>query len=176
MALLHPGDQLDNACLDRGVERGCRLVGNDQPRIAREGQGNEHALTHAARELMRVATEQLRRVPQLRCGERGKRALAPFRAWADAEAGQMLVELPANGEHGIKRAQRGLWNEGNGTAEQGAPLPRTQAEERFALEPQLAGGDRKTRRKQLGDRTPDHGFSRARFADEAEDAARGERE
>ncbi len=46
--------QLEDLRLDRHVERGGRLVGDEQLRVAGERHGDHHALAHAAGELVRV--------------------------------------------------------------------------------------------------------------------------
>ncbi len=46
--------QLEDLCLDRDVERGCRLIGDDKLRVAGEADCNHHALADASRELVRV--------------------------------------------------------------------------------------------------------------------------
>ena len=53
---------------------------------------DQHALAHAAGELMRIAREQVGAVRQVHRVERGEHAVAPV-ARRDADARQMLVEL-----------------------------------------------------------------------------------
>ena len=53
-------DQLENLRLNRDVERGRRLVGDEQLRLARQRHRNHHALAHAAGELVRIAVGALR--------------------------------------------------------------------------------------------------------------------
>ena len=80
-------EQVDHLRLDRDVERGHRLVGDDQLRVQRERARDADALTLPARELVRVAVEVMRReaddVQQLEhalpdlvaaCRRRGSRA------------------------------------------------------------------------------------------------------
>ena len=50
--------KVDNLLLHGNIERGCRLVGDDELRVARERHGDEHALALAAGELMRVGVER----------------------------------------------------------------------------------------------------------------------
>ena len=52
--LLDRLEQLEDLGLDRDVERGRRLVGDQQLRLARERHRDHHALAHAARQLVRV--------------------------------------------------------------------------------------------------------------------------
>ena len=54
---LEPLDQLQDLGLDRDVERGRRLVGDQQVGVARERHRDHHALPHAARELVRVVVD-----------------------------------------------------------------------------------------------------------------------
>ena len=49
--------QLEDLRLDGHVERGGRLVGDDQLRIAGKPDRDHHALAHAAGELMRILIE-----------------------------------------------------------------------------------------------------------------------
>ena len=50
-------DQLEDLGLDRDVEGGGRLVGEQQRRAARQRDRDHHALAHAARQLVRVLIE-----------------------------------------------------------------------------------------------------------------------
>ncbi len=52
-----PHQQLDDLGLHRHVERGGRLVGDQQPRAAGERHRDEHALALAAGQLVRVAAQ-----------------------------------------------------------------------------------------------------------------------
>ena len=46
-------EQLEHLRLHRDVERGGRLVGDQDLRLAEQRHGDHHALPHAARELVR---------------------------------------------------------------------------------------------------------------------------
>jgi hypothetical protein len=111
---------------------------------------------------------------QLHCSEHGDGPLAATGSAARPDPSQVLVELPSDGHDRIERGQRRLRDEGDGTAQQGAPSRRSNAQKVFARERQGTRRDREPRRKQLGDGAPDHRFSRAGLADEAEDLSRGE--
>ena len=56
--LLH---QLDDLPLHGRVERGGRLIGDEQPRTTRERHGDHHPLRHAAAEFVRIRAEPPRR-------------------------------------------------------------------------------------------------------------------
>ena len=62
--LLQIANDVQDLRLDRHVERSGRLVGDQELGIAGERHGDHDALAHPARELMRVAVEQLFRVRQ----------------------------------------------------------------------------------------------------------------
>ena len=53
-------DQVEDLGLDRDVQRGGRLVGDQQLRLAGQRHGDHHPLAHAAGELVRVVVEPLR--------------------------------------------------------------------------------------------------------------------
>ena len=53
-ARLHVEQQVEDLRLDGDVQRGGRLVGDQQLRLAGERHGDHHALAHAAGELVRV--------------------------------------------------------------------------------------------------------------------------
>ena len=51
---LEPPQQVENLGLDRGVDRGRGLVGDEQIRIGRQGLRDEHPLSLAAAQLVRI--------------------------------------------------------------------------------------------------------------------------
>ena len=62
--LAHLFQELDDLVLDRHVEPGGRLVGDQQFAAAGDGHGDHHPLRHAAGELVRVGAH-----PPLRVGD-----------------------------------------------------------------------------------------------------------
>ena len=74
-------EQLEDLRLDRDVERGRRLVGDQQIRLARERHRDHHALPHAARQLVRIRVDALlgrRDADQLEHLDRDRRAPRRF--------------------------------------------------------------------------------------------------
>ena len=61
VSALQRAHQIEDLRLDRDVERGRRLVGDQQLRVAGERHRDHHALPHAARELVRIVVEALLR-------------------------------------------------------------------------------------------------------------------
>ena len=64
VSLAEVAHQVEDLGLDRDVERGRRLVGDEQLRLAGEGHRDHHPLGHAARHLVRERLE-----PPLRVGD-----------------------------------------------------------------------------------------------------------
>jgi hypothetical protein len=82
--LLQLADELKDLRLDRHVERGGGLVGDQELRLAGERHRDHHALAHAARELVRKAVEHVARFGNAhefehaqRLGARGRVAPCP---------------------------------------------------------------------------------------------------
>ena len=79
--LLEALDQLEDLRLHGHVERGRRLVGDQQPRLVDQRHGDHRALAHAARELVRVGAEPVAGVRDADQGEHLRRALRGPPAW-----------------------------------------------------------------------------------------------
>ena len=58
--LLQRAEQVEDLRLDGHIQRGCRLVGQQQRRRACQRDRDHHALAHTAGELMRIFVETLR--------------------------------------------------------------------------------------------------------------------
>ena len=62
---LHLPEEVENLRLNRDVQCGRRLVGDDERRLAGDRHGDEHPLAHAARQLVRVVSRAGGRVRNL---------------------------------------------------------------------------------------------------------------
>ena len=104
-SVLQAGEQVQDLALDRDVEPGGRLVGDDQPGRQRERAGDADAARLAARELVRVAPEEVR-------AEADHREQAPRLgrqiARARAVDAQRLGDQRADGEARAERGDRVL--------------------------------------------------------------------
>ena len=78
---LQLADQVEDLRLRRDVERGRRLVGDQDARLGGERQRDHHALAQAARELEGVAVDALRRGAGCRPGAAARRRARAPRAW-----------------------------------------------------------------------------------------------
>ncbi len=101
-------EKRDDLRLDRDVERGGRLVRDEQARLGREGERDHHALAHAAGEMVRIVA-----VARLGCRnadfpEKGQGALAR-RGFSQGEVGQDgFFELLPDGVQRVERGERVL--------------------------------------------------------------------
>ena len=170
--------QLEDLRLDRHVERGRRLVGDQQLRLAGQRHRDHHALAHAARELVRIVVEALARAtgcapgaasrsPRLRAfGElSGRWRTMPSTIWSPiVNAG--LSEVIGSWKIIAIRSPR---------SSRIAAADKLQQVD--AVEQDLAAGDAPRRlRHEAHDRQRGHALAAARFADDAERASGLERE
>ncbi len=98
--------QLEDLRLDGNVERGGRLVGDDELGIAGEPDRDHHALAHAAGELMRILFQPPRAVgdaDELQQFERTRLGLCVCHLQVDE---QRLHDLLADREHRVERGHR----------------------------------------------------------------------
>ncbi len=177
-AHLHLGlqfaDELEDLRLDGHVERGGRLVGDQQRWLARQCHRDHHALAHAARELVREAVEHVLRFGDAHQFEHAQRL--------GARGGTVLVlmdrdglgDLVAGGEHGVQRGHRLLEDHrdvgaadaahrGVGRARQVEHLAVAAAEGHAAVDDPAAAVFHQPHQRQRG-----HGLARARFADDGQ--------
>ena len=98
--------QIEDLRLQRDVERGGRLVRDQQARIAGERDSDHHALAHAAGKLVRIFVDALFRRGDVDAAQQLDRALPrlPRRAAAMAQNG--LDDLVADGQARIERGHR----------------------------------------------------------------------
>ena len=177
------GDQLaqqkQDLVLRRDVE-GCRgLVGDHQAwRTGQRGR-DQQALALAARELVRIAFERGFRIRHLHALEQADqpRDMRPLaRRTAQPFVGRVpahdLEHLSADLEHRIERQQRILRNEADPAGTDAVvQLGFGEGQQVLALEPDLAGIDRRRARQDAHDRADQRGLPAARFAHHTQDAA-----
>ncbi len=126
--------QVQDLRLNRDVERGSRLVGDDQLGIAREPDRDHHPLAHAARELVRILAEPPGSVgdaDHLQELDGAASSLALVHALVDE---QRLHDLQADGQHRIERGHRLLEDHRDVAAADGAHVVLGQLEQIAALE------------------------------------------
>ncbi len=158
------GQQIDDLRLDRDVECGHRLVGDDELRLDRKRAGNADPLALPAGELVRKTPRVLGRETDER-QELGD----PFPASdsrVESVRGHRFVQRIADAPARVQAGVRVLKDDLKATAI-GTHAARRQLRKIGALEPHFAGG----RIDQLQHRAADGALARAGFPDEAEHLA-----
>ena len=123
-------EQLQDLRLGGDVERGRRLVGDDQRRLERQRHGDHDALALAAGQLVRVAGENALGLRQAHVAEHLDDALA---ALGGAQLGvhlDDLVGLAADGHQRIEGHHRLLEDHGDAAAAHGADARRAESASR----------------------------------------------
>ena len=136
-----PLDQLDDLRLDGHVERGRRLVGDEQLRRARQRHGDHHALAHSAGELVRVIVEPVGGLRDADHAQQFDGALAGLLLVHAHVQFQRLGELAADRQHGVEARHRVLKDHGDLRAAHVADLFRRHLEQVLALEERLPAGN-----------------------------------
>ena len=115
--------QVEDLGLDGDVERGGRLVGDQQRRLAGQRHRDHHALAHAARQLVRIVVEPLRRRRDAHQLEHLDRARsAPPAATSCVWRQDRLDDLLADRVDRVERGHRLLEDHRHLAAAQPAPL------------------------------------------------------
>ena len=161
--------QIEDLRLDRHVERGCRLVGDQQFRVAGERHRDHDPLAHAARQLVRILAD-----PPLGLGDVheaqhvdgfGERR-TPRQPLMQ---GQGLGDLTADRQHRIERGHRLLKDHRDLVAAHPAHLGLGQPDQVAAGKADRAGDDPSRRRRdQAQDGQCGDAFAAAALADDRE--------
>ena len=164
-------DEIEDLRLHRDIERGRRLVGDQQSGIAGQRHGDHRALAHAARQLMRIAVDRLLRIGDVDLGQKVDGALAGRRLADFLMRQDLLGDLPADGVDRRQRGHRILEDHGDLAAAQLAHVARRQADKFAAAIGDRAFDDRIGIVDEAHDGEQRQGLARARFADDAQDLA-----
>ena len=163
--LLH---QLENLGLDRDVEGGRRLVGDDQLGLAAEGHRDHHPLAHAAAEMMGILAktplrigdpDQAQQLHRARFGVRPRQAEVPAHPFG---------QLHADAEHRIERGHRFLEDHGDLATAHPGDLVLVEVEQIATLEADAPAGDPARVRDEAQNRERAHRFAAAGFADQGD--------
>ena len=159
-----------NLRLDRHVERRRWLIGNDQIGPVQHCDGNRHTLAHAARELVRIGLQALLGAGNAHHAQRLARAFAGLGLADLAVRLHGFDHLRVDAQHRVQRHHRILKDHRDAVALQTAQFARLHLGEVAALKKNLATGHAAGFIDQTHDGKTGHGFARARFADEAQNA------
>ena len=164
--------QVEDLRLDRDVERGRRLVGDQQARAAGQRDRQHHPLALAAGELVRIVGHAARRrwdADLLQHLQRPRVQRALRQAFMRADR---LHDLLADGEHRVERGHRLLEHHGDAGPANALHARIRECGQHLAGEAHLAGGDARGRlRQQAHDGQRGDALAAAGFPDDAEDLA-----
>ncbi len=133
---------VEDAALHGHVERRGRLVGDQQLRVGREPDADQHALAHAARELVRVLPEPAVGILQARLAQHLDGALAHVAlVLGEAVGTDRLLDLEADVPHRVEALHRVLRHEADQATAHRLDLGGLQLREVAALEQDLTAGD-----------------------------------
>ena len=168
--------QVENLRLNGDVEGGGGLVGDEQARLAAQGHGDEHALAHAAGELVRVAVEALggRRDAHLVEGMDG--FLTRGGAGESAMALEHLEEVLAHRFDRVERGHGVLEDHGDLGAAHAAALLGAHGKHVLAGKLELVGLDLGVLGQKAHDRLHGDALARAGLTHDGEELAVEDRE
>jgi hypothetical protein len=164
-------DQREDLRLRRDVERGRRLVGDQQRGLEHQRHRDHDPLPLAARQLMRIGGDHARRIGQLDRADDRQHLRAAVRRRKRRVRREHFVDLVAATHHRIQRGHRLLEHHRHPCAAQRLQSRLGGRQQVLAGEQDLAAGRAKIRRKQAHRRMRDDGLARTGFADEAHDFA-----
>ena len=131
----------ENLSLDRDIERGRWLVGDEQLGIAGQGHRDHHALLLAARHLMRIGIDALFGIGNAHFAEQVDRPLASFGVRDMLMEDDGLGDLAADRVNGIERGHRLLEDHAHIFAADGTHLRFGELHQVFAQQGDAAGFD-----------------------------------
>ena len=173
--------QIQNLRLHRHVQRGGRLVGDDEPRPARQRAGDDDSLAHAAGKLERILAEAFLRARDAHLLHEGNGSVLRFLAAALFVAQDALGELCAHAQHRVQERHRVLENHADPVAADALHLffirlgvpgkGRGQGADVLAVKEDLAGGNTAVGGKQAHDGQHADALAGTGFAHHAEQLA-----
>ena len=165
--LLQIEQEAQDLRLHGDVERGGRLVGDQQLGLAHQRHGDHHALAQPAGELVRVLAEAHPRRGDAHAREQLGGAIERGGARGAAVALHDLRHLRADGVGRVEARHRLLEDHRHPVAAQARHLALGQRQELAPVEAQPAGATRRGARQQAHDRERGHRLAAARLADQA---------
>ncbi len=165
---LTPTHEIEDLRLDGHIERGRRLVGDEQLRIASERDGNHRTLPHAARQIVRVLVEAVFRGTEILTRSKKLDSLVPrLLRRQTAMADKDLSDLIAYRKTWVERRHRLLKNHRQPVAAQIAHFVVRQAEQIAAVE-QYRAVHFRVLRQQAHQRECRYALAATGFADDTE--------
>ena len=164
-------EELDDLGLDGDVEGGGGLVGDQQPRVAGDGDGDHNPLQHAAGQLGRDLVKDPLGVVQADGGEQLHRLAVRVGPRQPLFHPQHLGQLAADGQVRVQVRCRVLEHRADGGAVQPLPAPARQVGHVFAAERDRALRDGAAGRQHAEGGPAGQRLAAAGLADQADDFA-----
>jgi hypothetical protein len=168
MLALQFAEQIEVLRLDRQVEAGGRFVGDQQARLARNADGADDALPHAAGHLVRELVHPCLRGGDAHGFQQSDGTLPRAGAAGAFVHADRLADLIADREQRVQRGHRVLQDHGDALAADAAHLAIGFIEQVVALEHHPPADDPRGRRQQAQDGQSQRAFAGSRLADDAE--------
>ena len=166
--LLQAFQQSQDLRLNGNVQRGGRLIGNKQLRVAGERNGDHHPLAHPAAELVGILVVSAFRLGNPHLFQHGDRRRFGRSFGEPFIAHQDLCHLFTDGQHRVQGGHRILKNHRDLVAANGAHLRRGFLRQIVILEANAAAGYPSVAPQKLNDRLTGDAFPAARLADDAD--------
>ncbi len=168
VARLQVAQQRQYLRLHGHVERGGRLVGDQQVGPVGQGHGDHHALALAARQFMRIGGHSAFGVLQPDLAQQLQHPRAALFAGGHAVNGEDFADLLLDPVQRIERGHRLLEDHADARAAQGAQRGVGSARQLLSLKMDAPAEDFGSGRKQPDNGQRRHRFARTGFADEPE--------
>nr|WP_231291558.1 hypothetical protein [Leucobacter chromiiresistens] len=169
-------EQIEYALLHCHVECCGGLVGDDERWFCCDGRGDEHALAHAAGELVGVAVVDLLDAAQTDPFEEFEHAPFPRGSIETSVHSKRLGSLLADGEQRVQSQQGVLRHVADGAPPETFVLLRWKVDEIGTVEDDRALGDARVRRECAGDGAGDGALARSGLAHKSEHFSAPQRE
>ena len=169
-------EQVENLSLDRHVERGCRLVGDDEVGLAGQRDCDHHALLLAAAHAKRVLVDAALRLGDADPAQPVDGLLARRRTAQRRVRFDRLDDLLADLHHRVQARRRLLKDHSDLAAPDASHLRFGQRQRVLAVQVDAAFGDAAVFRQQSHQRKRGHALAAAGLADQREGLAAFDRE
>ncbi|MNZ58722.1 hypothetical protein D3C78_767370 [compost metagenome] len=165
--------QFHDIALDDRIKRRRRFIGDQQSGFQQHDRGQHDALAHAAGKLVRIGRQRTFGVADAHPSQHVENFLATLFGRQLRVKDQPLLQLPANRHRWVEGGHRLLKHHADLRAAETPKLLHRQGHDILPLVDDRPAGDGDGRRQKRDERAGCERLSRAAFADDAEDFARG---
>lgn len=165
--------QFHDIALDDRIKRRRRFIGDQQSGFQQHDRGQHDALAHAAGKLVRIGRQRTFGVADAHPSQHVENFLATLFGRQLRVKDQPLLQLPANRHRWVEGGHRLLKHHADLRAAETPKLLHRQGHDILPFVDDRPAGDGDGRRQKRDERAGCERLSRAAFADDAEDFARG---